>query len=160
MDIMNEIYELKETVAREIGEANRRIRESGGKLSEDDVEIIDQLSHSMKSLVTTCAMLEAEEDGGYSSDGGYSGRYMPPGPVYNPGITYGYSRRGERRDGTGNGYSGNRGGYSRNDGRYSRNGYSRNGDMSEQLRQMMEDAPDELTRMEIKKLMDRMENQR
>jgi len=161
-NIMNEIYEMKETVAREIGEANRRIRESGGKLSEDDVEIIDQLSHSMKSLVTTCAMLEAEEEG---EDGGYSGRWMPPGPVYNPGITYGYSRRGERRDdysrnGTGNGYSGNRGGYSRNDGRYSRNGYSRNGDMGEQLRQMMEDAPDDLTRMEIKKLMDRMENQR
>ena len=32
--------------------------------------------------------------------------------------------------------------------------------MGEQLRQMMEDAPDDLTRMEIKKLMDRMENQR
>ena len=75
---------------------------------------------------------------------------------------YGYAGR-ERRDGGTSyeyrdGYSGNRGGYSRN--RYSRenrNGYSRTGDMHDQLREMMEDAPDDVTRMEIKKLMDKMD---
>lgn len=161
-NIMDSIYEMKENVAHEIGDANDRIREAGGKINLQDLDAIYKLSKSAMALVTTCAMLKEEEE---DEDGGYSGRWMPPGPVYNPGITYGYSRRGERRDdysrnGTGNGYSGNHGGYSRNDGRYSRNGYSRNGDMGEQLRQMMEDAPDDLTRMEIKKLMDRMENQR
>jgi hypothetical protein len=77
-------------------------------------------------------------------------------PTWNPGVTY-------RRDGGNSydnrdGYSGNRGGYSRN--RYSRenrNGYSRTGEMSDQLRQMMEEAPDDMTRMEIKKLMDKMD---
>ena len=147
MDVIKELYEMKETVANAIGDANKRIRQDGGKLNAGDLEIIDKLSHSMKSLATTCAMLEAEDEG-------YSGRYAP---MYNPGITYS-GRRGYSRDG-GNGYSGN---YSRNDGRYSREGrgYSRTGDMSEQLRQMMDEAPDDMTRNEIRKLMERMEGQR
>jgi hypothetical protein len=151
MDLLKEVYDLKETVGHKIAQANKKIKANGGDIANDDVEIIDKLTHSLKSLVTTCAMLEAEDD-----DGGYSGRYMP---IWNPGITYGRDRRDggnsyENRDGN----SGNRGGYSRN--RYSRenrNGYSRTGDMHEQLREMMEDAPDDVTRMEIKKLMDKMD---
>ena len=132
-NLIDELYEVKEAVGYEIGEANKRIKNAGGKISTADLDVIDKLAHSMKSLVTVCAMLEAEEDGGYSGDmmptysGNYSGR----------GRRNGYG--GERR----NGYSG-------------RMGYSRTGDMREQLRQMMEDAPDEQTRMEIRNLMDRM----
>ena len=151
MDLLKEVYDLKETVGHKIAQANKKIKANGGDIANDDVEIIDKLTHSLKSLITTCAMLEAEDD-----DGGYSGRYMP---AWNPGITYGRDRRDggnsyEYRDGN----SGNRGGYSRN--RYSRenrNGYSRTGDMHDQLREMMEDAPDDVTRMEIKKLMDKMD---
>ena len=136
MDIVKELYDMKETVANEIADENKKIRASGGKIDLKDVDLIDKLSHSMKSLATTCAMLEAEENG-------YSGDYMPSGPYY-PGTSGRYSR--ESRENR-NGYSGNRGGYSRNDGRYSREnrggyGYSRAGDMAEQLRQMMDDAPD------------------
>ena len=154
MDLLKEVYDLKETVGHKIAQANKKIKANGGDIASDDVEIIDALTHSLKSLVTTCAMLEAEnDDGGYS---GYSGHYMP---AWNPGITYGRAYRDggnsyENRDG----YSGNHGGYSRN--RYSRenrNGYSRTGDMHDQLREMMEDAPDDVTRMEIKKLMDKMD---
>ena len=148
MDLLKEVYDLKETVGHKIAQANKKIKANGGDIANDDVEIIDKLTHSLKSLVTTYAMLEAEDDDGYS------GRYMP---TWNPGITYARDGRDNySRDG-----SGTHGGYSRN--RYSRenrNGYSRTGDMTDQLRQMMEDAPDEITRMEIKKLMDRMENQR
>lgn len=132
-NLIDELYEVKEAVGYEIGEANKRIKNAGGKISTADLDVIDKLAHSMKSLVTVCAMLEAEEDGGYSGD------MMP---------TYGgnYSGRGRR-----NGYGGERrNGYS------GRMGYSRTGDMREQLRQMMEDAPDEQTRMEIRNLMDHM----
>lgn len=136
-NLIDQIYEMKEAVAYEIGEANKRIEQSGGKLSKEDLDIVDKLSHAMKSLVTTCAMLETEEEG-YSSD------YMP-----------GQSYRGrERRDGySGDGYSG-RGRYSRE----SRNsyGYSRMGDMNDRMRQMMDEAPDENTRMVIRKLMNGM----
>ena len=156
-NFMDTIYEMKENVGNEIGDANKKIRDAGGKINMQDLDAIYKLSKSAMALTTTCAMLKDEEE---KENGGYSERWMP-GPIYNPGMPYGYSRRGERRDDySRNGMGGTRGGYSRDDGRYSRNGYARNGDMSEQLRQMMEDAPDDLTRMEIKKLMDRMENQR
>lgn len=155
MDLIKELYDMKETVAQKIAEANKKIHKAGGTMDISDIEIVDKLAHSIKSLVTTCAMLEAEENG-YSNDA------MPTGPVYYPGNTTGHSgRRGEYRD---DGYSrngsGNNGGYSRNYSRESRNGYSRTGDMTDHLRQMMDEAPDEMTRMEIKKLIDKVENQR
>ena len=147
MDLIKELYEAKETVGNEIGDLNKKIRNNGGKITGADVDMLDKLTHSMKSLATTCAMLEAEEEG-------YSGHYMP--------MPYGYSRNGNGYSRNGNGYSGNGGGYSRRYGRESRDGYgySGKGDMTDQLRQMMDEAPDDLTRREIQKLMERMENQR
>lgn len=143
MDLLKELKELKDTIGHEIMQANQEIRKSGGDLNSGDIEMIDKLTHAMKSLATTCAMLEAEEEG-------YSGDYSPMGPYYG-----GNSRRYGRDNR--NGYSGNYGSYARNDGRYTRNGYSRAGEWNDQLRQMMDEAPDEATRMEIKKLMDRMD---
>ena len=162
MDLLKEVYDLKETVGHKIAQANKKIRANGGDIADDDVRIVKELSESIGNLVTACVMLEAEE-------GGYSERYAP---MWNPGITYGYAGREGRegRAGGGGGYS--REGYSREgysrEGREGRNrysregraGYSRAGDMTDQLRQMMDEAPDETTRMEIRKLMDRMENQR
>ena len=147
MDLMKELYEAKETVGNEIGDLNKKIRNNGGKITGADVDMLDKLTHSMKSLATTCAMLEAEEEG-------YSGHYMP--------MPYGYSRNGNGYSRNGNDHSGNGGGYSRRYSRESRDGYgySGKGDMTDQLRQMMDEAPDDMTRREIQKLMERMENQR
>ena len=152
MDIIKELYDMKETVGQKIADANKKLHKAGGAMDMSDIEIVDKLAHTMKNLVSTCKMLEAED-----------GEYSETGPIYYPGNT-GYSgRRGEMRD---DGYSrngrGNNGGYSRNGySRGNRYGYStRTEDMTEQLIQMMEDAPDEMTRMEIKKLVDKMENQR
>lgn len=86
--IIDELYDMKEAVAFEIGEANKRIRNGGGKISVADLDIIDKLAHSMKSIVTTCAMLEAE-------NGGYSGNYPMNGRSYRDGDRRDmYSRRG------------------------------------------------------------------
>ena len=147
MDLIKELYEAKETVGNEIGDLNKKIRNNGGKITGADVDMLDKLTHSMKSLATTCAMLEAEEEG-------YSGHYMP--------MPYGYSRNGNGYSRNGNDHSGNGGGYSRRYSRESRDGYgySGKGDMTDQLRQMMDEAPDDMTRREIQKLMERMENQR
>ena len=151
MDVLKEIMEMKDTVAKKIAEANQRIRKSDGDLNNGDVEYIDKLSHSMKSLATICAMLEAEE-------GGYSGNL---GPYYSGDQGYtmndqGYSGR-DRRNGYRNGNGGNGGGYSRDrDSRYNR-GYSRTGEMTEHLRILMDEAPDESTRMEVKRLMDKFD---
>lgn len=138
MDVIKELKEMKDTIANEIGEANQRIRQSGGDLNAGDVEIIDKLAHSMKSLATTVAMLEADEDG-------YSGNWMP---YYG---TRDYTGR-ERRTG-----GGSYGSYTRNEGRYSRGRYSRDDGMMDHLRAMMDEAPDDNTRMEIKKLMDKID---
>ena len=155
MDLMKELYEAKETVGNEIGDLNKKIRNNGGKITGADVDMLDKLTHSMKSLATTCAMLEAEEEG-------YSGHYMPV-HAYGYSRNNGYSGNGNGYSRNGNGYSGNGGGYSRRYSRESRDGYGYSGaggDMTERLRQMMDEAPDELTRREIQKLMERMENQR
>lgn len=155
MDIYKELCDLKETIANEIGQANKEIKKAGGDLNTGDIEMIDKLTHSMKSLITACAMLESEENG-------YSERYMPMGYGYEGGSyasRRGYSREG-RENRNGGGYSGNYGSYARGESRYSRenrNGYSRM-DWNEHLRMMMDEAPDEQTRMDIKKLMDRMAN--
>ena len=126
MDLIKELYEAKETVGNEIGDLNKKIRNNGGKITGADVDMLDKLTHSMKSLITACAMLEAEEDG-------YSGDY--------------YARDdGARRNGR-TGYSGTYMGYNRK--------YSRGVEWNDRLRQMMDEAPDEQTRMEIKRMMDR-----
>ena len=137
-NIIDELYDLKESIACEIGEANKRIKQNGDVISTEDLEIIDKLTHSLKSLATVCAMMEAEENG-------YSGNY-------------GYGRSyGD--------YSGQRGMYSGRDyregrnGRNSRNrGYSRGMDAMDHLRQLLDEAPDEMTRVEIRNLMDKMGN--
>ena len=130
MDVIKELREMEHTISNEIAEANQRIRQSGGDMNTADIEIIDKLTHTMKSLATAVAMLEAEDDG-------YSGRY------------YRDNRTGM------NDYSGNSYGYGRE--RRSNYGYSRTGSMHDHLRQMMDEAPDEATRMEIKKLMDKID---
>ena len=126
MDLLKEVYDMKETVGHKIAQANKKIKANGGDIANDDVDLVDKLSHSIKSLVTTCAMLEAEEDG-------YSGEYYARDE---------YTRRNGRT-----GYSGTYGGYNRK--------YSRGVEWNDRLRQMMDEAPDEQTRMEIKRMMDR-----
>lgn len=142
-----DLEELCHTVGNKISEANDKIKMAGGDLTGGDTEFLDRLTHMLKSIKTTMAMMEAEEDG-YSRDGsmngsGYSGHYM--GNRYYPGGGYSYAR--------------GRGSYARRDsmGRYSR-GYSRGDEeMLDQVRELMEKAPDDQTRRDFQKIIDRME---
>ena len=61
MDIIKELYDMKETVGQKIADANKKLHKAGGAMDMSDIEIVDKLTHAMKSLVTTCAMLEAED---------------------------------------------------------------------------------------------------
>ena len=85
-DELRTLYELCETISRELADANEKIHQAGGKLSSGDVDYINKLTHSMKSIKTTIAMMEAE-------DGGYSNR----GRSYNDGRSYN-SYRGNSYD--------------------------------------------------------------
>ena len=143
MDYTKDLHELCETLSREIGEANEKIRSAGGKLSAGDLEYVDKLTHALKSVKATIAMMEEE---------GYSGYYPYMGSYENGNM--GGSNRGSYRGPY-------RGSYTRRDsrGRYSsERGYSRDGGMVEDLRELMQDAPDERTRQEFQRFISKLES--
>ena len=121
-----------------------------GELTAGSLDIVDKLTHSIKSIDTIMAM----EDGGYSSEGGYSGRSYQRG-----GNRGGSSHRSYNR---GSSYQRGRGSNARRDsmGRYSSDGYSWDDgkeDLIEQMRDLAEDAQDSKTKQEIEKLISKME---
>ena len=119
-----------EILENELANVNKKLDKSDGVLSGDDISYIDKLTHSIKSIKTTIAMMEAED--------GDSGRYMPHGNSYNYGGSY---RRG--RDSMG---------------RYtSRRGYSYDDGMIDELRTLMESAPDERTKSEFRQFINKLE---
>jgi hypothetical protein len=138
MDYLKDLHETCETLSRELGEANEKIKKSGGKLSAGDLEYIDKLTHALKSVKTTIAMMEAEDEG-------ESGYYMPH-TGYN-GRSYANSRGGKSyargRDRMGR-YTSRRGGMSYDDG------------MVEELQDLMDRAPEESKR-DFQKLIDKIE---
>ncbi len=139
MDYMNDLHELCETISREIADANEKIRAAGGKLSAGDVDYIDKLTHTLKSIKGVEAM--SEDDGGYSSRSypdGMGGSYRSYPRMYRGGS---YAR-GRKRDSMG---------------RYSINGYSRDDGMVDELRGLMEDAPNEAIKRDIQRLIDKVE---
>lgn len=132
---MHKLYELRDMLMEELEECTDK-----GELSAGSLEIVDKLTHSIKSIDTILAM----EDAGYSNDDDYSYR--------------GYSNargrgRNARRD--------SRGRYSRESynggmsGRYSRRGgYSRDKEeLMEQLRDLEMSAQDEKTKRMIQQFM-------
>ena len=122
---MDSLYELKDMLMDELEKCVEK-----GELSAGSLEIIDKLTHSVKSIDTIIAM----EDAGYSNDD-YSGNY-----------SYARGRgRNARRD--------SRGRYSRDAyNRYSYRGYSRdNKELVEQLKDLEMNVTDENTKNMIRK---------
>lgn len=152
------LHNICETLMDELHKANEKIENVGGELSSGDVEYLDKLTHALKSVKTTIAMMEADE--------GYSGWYMPRyayegnnpstgGGQSNSNRSYARGRgRNARRDSMGR-YSSARGGrgYSREDG-YS---YDENMDnIIEDIRGMMDDLPEDKKR-KVEKLVNELE---
>lgn len=142
---LDDLYDLCETVSHEIGEANEKIRAAGGKLSGADVDYIDKLTHTMKSIKSVIMFAENEENG----ESGYY-PYMGGYRSYNDGMRE--SRRGRsgarRRDDMGR-YSRENRGYSRDDAK---------SDFIDDVRDLMHDAPDERIKMRFKEFIREIEN--
>ena len=144
------MHKLIDYICDELDDLERKAG-SGEKLSVAEIEYMSLLAESKKDL------LKGEElmDGGYSGRGysrrGYSrreGREGREGRMYYDGRAY-----------DGRSYERGRGGSSRRGsmGRYS-NEYSMDTDsMVSELSEMMNEAPDERTRKEIQKLIDKIE---
>lgn len=132
------MHKLIEYVCSELDDLERKAEKGG--LSMSEVQYMDTLAHAKKNLLTGDAMM----------DGGESGYYMP---MYGTRSYGDESMRGEesmrssyarRRDSMGR-FTSRRGGMSYDDG------------MVEELRDLMDRAPDEPTRREFQKLITKLE---
>lgn len=151
MKNLDTLYELCETVSHELDIANDKINRAGGELSAGDLEYLDKLTHTMKSIKTTIAMIEAEENG-------YSGRYWD-GRYYRDGAP---DMDGVSNREGGSSYARGRGSNAKRDsmGRYSsRRGYSRDDareDFLEDVEELLEKAPDEHTKKKFERFIAEM----
>lgn len=141
------LHKLCEALMEEMEEYSKKIEKSDG-MSAGDLEAVDKLSHALKSVKTTIAMMEADDEGGSSFRGGNSNRYMP----WYGGVSYegGRSNRG--------GMSSARRGRANNP--TGRNQYSREGGYSyaeEEFEHALEEAlnaaPDERIREKLQRIM-------
>lgn len=129
---MNELYELKEKLKKELGEYSQN-----GKYSKEDSEVMKNLSGTIDHICNILEKAEAE---------GYSGHYP-------------YWMGGAYADGN----SGTMGGDGRSNrsmrgGRSYRRGYSSDGGMVEELRELMQDSPNERTRQEFQRFIEKIEH--
>ena len=146
---MHELYKLKEMLCRELEEYGEK-----GEMSTGTLDVVDKLAHTIKNLDKIIESYEEEE---YSGRGSYEGGSM------RGSYRGSYEGRGSYEDGRSyerGSYARGRGRNARRDsrGRYSSEGYSRNEDMTMQIREMMEDAPDERTRQEFQRFLGKLEN--
>ena len=124
---MKELHELKETLCNELKEYGRK-----GKISTGELDIVDKLTHTIKNLDKIIENYDDEYSNNvYAYRGGYSNRYDDG--------HYSMARgRNAKRDSMGR--------------------YSRSNDMMiNELRELMDDAPDERTRMEFQQFISKME---
>lgn len=148
------LHKLCEALMEELEDYSKKIEKSDG-MSAGDLEAVDKLSHALKSIKTTIAMMEAGDEDGNSYRGGNSNRSMP----WYGGMSYEDGRGGQ------GGGSSNRGGMSssRRSGRgnnptgrnqYSRDGYSYAEEEFEMaIQEAMNAAPDEHIREKLQRIM-------
>lgn len=141
---MHAIYELKEKLCDELEEYGEK------KLDAGTLDVVDKLAHTIKNLDK---IIESYEDGKYS------GNYMyDDGMAYEDGMSYrdGSYERGRNQGGRSYAMARGRRGNVRRDsmGRYA----SADSDMMvHELKELMADAPDERTKMEFKKFIQKIE---
>ena len=126
---MHELYQLKEMLCKELKEYGDK-----GELTAGTLDVVDKLAHAAKNLDKIIEVYEDEGNSGYYP-------YAYDDGMNRGGRPYNGSYRGRsyarRRDSMG---------------RYSRDG------LADKMRELMEDAPDDRTRQEIKRLVEKLEN--
>ena len=132
-------YELKEMLCRELEEITRK-----GELTAGSLDTVDKLTHAIKSISTIIAMEEA--DGESEMYPFWGGRAYQGGGGSNQ---RGGGRSNQRRDSRGRYSRENRGSYSRDDAR---------DEMISELREIMQDAPDEHTKKRFQSFIRELEN--
>jgi len=125
---MHAIYELKEKLCDELEEYGEK------KLDAGTLDVVDKLAHTIKNLDKIIESYEEEDGYSRDMDGDMMHSYRG-----DRGMSYARGRRGNvKRDSMG---------------RYSRD----NKMMVDELRDLMHDAPDERTKAEFRKFIEKME---
>lgn len=142
-DLMKELEELCEKATVSIAKANQKLATDTNALSVSDVDYLDKLTHMVKSIKTTLSMDEYEDDYNNWRDN-YSGMaYRDRGMSNVRG-----RGRNAPRDSMGR-FTSRRDNYSYHDGKEN---------MIDRLNEIMYDAPDERTRQEVQRLIDKMQS--
>lgn len=141
---MQTYYDLKKMLCKELDDITYRSK-NGRIENEHDLDIIDKLTHSIKSLETVIAMKEAQDEG----ESGYTmPRYMGDRRFVDRSNRDDdrMSNRMSRRDRS-------------NMRRSNTDGYSRHteDEMIEDLRDLMAEAKDEHTRMKFQRFIEDLE---
>lgn len=151
---MHKLYMLEEKLCKELEEVSSK------ELTKSNLEVIDLLTHAMKSLATYVAMKGSEESGGsYNSYGSYrGGSYSSPydNRSFRGGGSYGEGSYGEGSYDEGSYRRGrdSMGRYSNEEGYANERGYSRgeNDQFKSQLHELMAQAPSGTIRQELQKI--------
>lgn len=132
---MHKLMELKEKLMNELEDYA-----DNGKFSKDDVEAIKYTASAIDHI---CNIVEDMDE--------YSNAYEGQGG------SYAYARGRNRV--VGRSYARGRGRNARRDsmGRYSSEGYSMADGIAEELRDLMQEAPDQQTRQDIQRIVSRLE---
>lgn len=161
------MHKLMEYICNELEELERKA-DKEGKLSMAEIEYADKLTHIKKNLLRAEEMWEdseySEAGGSYARGGG--GSYARGGS-YEGGGSYARGGRGGNRGGGNRGGGGGRrggganqyGSYAMRGGSYEGGNYSGEGSemIVEELRELMEEAPNERTKMEFQKFIQKIE---
>ncbi len=144
---MNALYELKEKLMDHLEEYSKK------DLTGSNLEIVDKLSHTIKNLCKIIEDMEEAEGESYAMDGMGGGSYRSSYARNGRGGSYrggNYSRRGmSYADGRGRGSNAQRDSMGR---------YASADEYMDDLRDLMESAPDQKTRMEFEKFIRKMES--
>ena len=144
---MHALYELKEKLMDHLEEYSKK------DLTGSNLEIVDKLSHTIKNLCKIIEDMEEAEGESYAMDGMGGGSYRSSYARNGRGDSYrggNYSRRGmSYADGRGRGSNAQRDSMGR---------YSSADEYMDDLRDLMESAPDQKTRMEFEKFIRKMES--
>lgn len=131
---MKELYELKEKLCEELKEYGKK------EMSAGSLDVVDKLTHTIKNLDK---IIETYEEEGYSGSYGRMPNYDYA--MASDGRSYARGRTA-RRDSMGR--------YSRN---YSRDGYSYHDGTVEELKEIMQEAPEEI-KNDIQRVIRKMES--
>lgn len=137
---LNLMYDLCDTVEKELEMLNEKVRRSGGEMSSSDSEHLRDLTQSLMNIKCIIAKIEGKDEG-------YSGDYYGEGGMRGESGRRGRSRGNTSRESSRESSMRSRMGYTRDDARE---------DFMREVESLVQRAPDEHSRIKFERFLDEM----